>query len=94
MPDYYFACAAGISRTYAGAAATAAEKANVLAGGGIMVRSPKESRSGSARQNLTLDEIENTPIVWRGQRAVLLKEVADVRFGGPVKRGDGGAARA
>ena len=60
---------------------TAAEKANVLAGGGIMVRSPKESLIRISGQSLTLDEIENTPIVWRNQRAVLLKEVADVRFG-------------
>ncbi len=68
---------------------TAAEKANVLAGGGIMVRSPKESLIRISGQSLTLEEIENTPVVWRSQRAVLLKEVADVRFGGPVKRGDG-----
>ena len=68
---------------------TAAEKANVLAGGGIMVRSPKESLIRISGQSLTLEEIENTPVVWRHQRAVLLKEVADVRFGGPVKRGDG-----
>ena len=68
---------------------TAAEKANVLAGGGIMVRSPKESLIRISGQSLTLEEIENTPVVWRNQRAVLLKEVADVQFGGPVKRGDG-----
>ena len=68
---------------------TAAEKANVLAGGGIMVRSPKESLIRISGQSLTLEEIENTPVVWRNQRAVLLKEVADVKFGGPVKRGDG-----
>lgn len=67
----------------------AAEKANVLAGGGIMVRSPKESLIRISGQSLTLEEIENTPVVWREQRAVLLKEVADVRFGGPIKRGDG-----
>ncbi len=67
----------------------AAEKANVLAGGGIMVRSPKESLIRISGQSLTLEDIENTPVVWRNQRAVLLKEVADVRFGGPVKRGDG-----
>ncbi len=67
----------------------AAEKANVLAGGGIMVRSPRESLIRISGQSLTLEEIENTPVVWRTQRAVLLKEVADVRFGGPVKRGDG-----
>ena len=67
----------------------AAEKANVLAGGGIMVRSPKESLIRISGQSLTLEDLESTPVVWRSQRAVLLKEVADVRFGGPVKRGDG-----
>lgn len=67
----------------------AAQKANVLAGGGIMVRSPRESLIRISGQSLSLEEIENTPIVWREQRAVLLKEVAEVRFGGPVKRGDG-----
>ena len=67
----------------------AAQKANVLAGGGIMVRSPRESLIRISGQSLSLEEIENTPVIWRGQRAVLLKEVADVRFGGPVKRGDG-----
>jgi len=67
----------------------AAQKANVLAGGGIMVRSPRESLIRISGQSLTLEDIENTPIVWRTQRAVLIKEVADVRFGGPVKRGDG-----
>lgn len=67
----------------------AAEKANVLAGGGIMVRSPRESLIRISGQSLTLEEIESTPVVWRGQRAILIKEVADVRFGGPVKRGDG-----
>jgi Cu/Ag efflux pump CusA len=36
----------------------AAEKANVLAGGGIMVRSPKESLIRISGQSLTLDEIE------------------------------------
>jgi len=68
----------------------AAEKANVLAGGGIMVRPPRESLIRISGQSLTLEEIENTPVLWRGQRAVLIKEVADVRFGGPIKRGAGG----
>ncbi len=67
----------------------AAQKANVLAGGGVMVRPPRESLIRISGQSLSLEEIENTPIVWRGKRAVLLKEVAEVRFGGPVKRGDG-----
>lgn len=67
----------------------ATQKANVLAGGGIMVRSPRESLIRISGQSLTLEEIENSPVAWRGQRAILIKEVADVRFAGPVKRGDG-----
>ena len=67
----------------------AAQKANVLAGGGIMVRPPRESLIRISGQSLSLEEIENTPILWRGKRAVLIKEVAEVRFGGPVQRGDG-----
>ncbi len=67
----------------------AATKSNVIAGGGVMVRPPKESLIRISGQSLSLDDIANTPVVWRGQRAVLIKEVADVRFGGPVKRGDG-----
>jgi CzcA family heavy metal efflux pump len=67
----------------------AAEKANVLVGGGIMVRPPLESLIRISGQSLTLEEIANTPIVWRGPRAVLIKEVADVRFAGPIARGAG-----
>jgi CzcA family heavy metal efflux pump len=67
----------------------AAEKANVIAGGGIMVRSPRESLIRISGQSLTLPDIENTPVVWRDPRPVLIKDVAEVRFGGPVKRGDG-----
>lgn len=69
----------------------AARKANVIAGGGIMVRSPKESLLRISGQSLTLEEIENTPVLWREPMPVRIKDVADVRFGGPVKRGDGSA---
>ncbi|MEX0726431.1 MAG: efflux RND transporter permease subunit [Planctomycetaceae bacterium] len=69
----------------------AARKANVIAGGGIMVRSPKESLLRISGQSLTLEEIENTPVLWRDPVPVRIKDVADVRFGGPVKRGDGSA---
>jgi Cu/Ag efflux pump CusA len=67
----------------------AAQKTNVIAGGGIMVRSPKESLLRISGQSLTLEEIENTPVLWREPVPVRIKDVADVRFGGPVKRGDG-----
>ncbi len=67
----------------------AAEKANVLAGGGVMVRSPKESLIRISGQSLTLMEIAETPVLWRDPRPVRIRDVADVRFGGPVPRGDG-----
>ena len=67
----------------------AAEKANVLAGGGVMEREAKESLIRISGQTLALRDIEETPVVWRDGRAVRVKEVADVRFGGPVRRGDG-----
>lgn len=66
----------------------AARNANVIAGGGIMVRSPKESLLRISGQSLTLEEIENTPVLWREPVPVRIKDVADVAFGGPVKRGD------
>ncbi|MBX3399649.1 MAG: efflux RND transporter permease subunit [Gemmataceae bacterium] len=67
----------------------AAEKANVLAGGGVMERDTKESLIRISGQTLALRDIEETPVVWRDGRAVRIKEVADVRFGGPIRRGDG-----
>ena len=67
----------------------AAEKANVIAGGGILERSDEEWLIRVQGQSLTLKEIEESPVVWRDPRAVRIKDVAEVRFGGPVKRGDG-----
>ncbi|RPI87530.1 MAG: efflux RND transporter permease subunit, partial [Planctomycetaceae bacterium] len=69
----------------------AARKANVIAGGGIMVRSPRESLLRISGQSLTLEEIEETPVLWRDPAPVRIRDVADVRFGGPVKRGDASA---
>ena len=68
----------------------AAEKANVIAGGGIMERSVKESLIRISGHSLLLKDIEETPVDWRTPRAVKIKDVAEVRFGGPVRRGDGG----
>jgi len=67
----------------------AASKANVLAGGGVMIRDTRESLLRISGQSLTLDEIEDTPVLWREPVPVRIKDVADVRFGGPIKRGDG-----
>ena len=38
---------------------------------------------------MTLDQIENTVVAWRDPRPVLIKDVAEVRLGSPVRRGDG-----
>ena len=57
----------------------AAEKANVLAGGGVMERGPKESLIRISGQSLTPEQIAETPVVWRGDRAIRIKDVADVR---------------
>ncbi len=67
----------------------AAEKANVISGGGILERPNKESLIRISGQALTLDEVATSPVLWREPRPVLIRDVADVSFGGPVKRGDG-----
>jgi CzcA family heavy metal efflux pump len=69
--------------------ADAAERANALAGGGVMVRHPREALIRISGQSLTPEEIAETPVVWRDPRPVRIRDVADVRFGGPVQRGDG-----
>lgn len=67
----------------------AAAKANVISGGGIMERGEKESLIRISGQALTLDQIAKSAVVWRDTRPVLIEDVATVRFGGPIRRGDG-----
>ena len=67
----------------------AAAKANAVAGGGVMQRQARESILRISARSLTLQDIEQAPVVWRGPQPVLIKDVADVRFAGPVQRGDG-----
>jgi Cu/Ag efflux pump CusA len=67
----------------------AAAKSNVIAGGGILERGEKESLIRISGQSLALDQIENTVVAWRDPRPVLVRDVAEVRLGGPVRRGDG-----
>jgi CzcA family heavy metal efflux pump len=68
----------------------AAQKANALAGGGLMERTNKETLIRFSGQSLRPSDIADTPVVWRQPRPILIKDVADVRLGGPVRRGDGG----
>lgn len=67
----------------------AAAKANVIAGGGILERGAQEWLIRISGQSLSLEQIENTVVAWREPRPVLIKDVAEVRLGGPVRRGDG-----
>jgi CzcA family heavy metal efflux pump len=68
----------------------ASENANVIAGGGVMERKQEEYLIRISGQSLALDDIGETPVLWRDKRAVRIRDVADVRFAGPVRRGDGG----
>ncbi|MFN9879606.1 MAG: efflux RND transporter permease subunit, partial [Planctomycetota bacterium] len=50
----------------------AAEKANVISGGGIMERGERESLIRINGQSLTLEEIGGTVVAWRDPRPVLV----------------------
>ncbi len=65
----------------------AAEKATGVAGGGILKRSATEALVRIDGRTVALADIENVPVVWRDNRALLIKDVADVRLAGPVPRG-------
>lgn len=67
----------------------ATAKANVITGGGIMERDEQESLIRISGQSLSLDQIEDTVVAWREPRPIRIGDVADVRLGGPVRRGDG-----
>jgi CzcA family heavy metal efflux pump len=71
----------------------AASRANVVAGGGVMQRSPRESVVRIQGQSITLEDIGSTPIQWREPIPVRIRDVADVQWGGPTRRGDGGSWR-
>ena len=67
----------------------AAQKANAIAGGGVLERPNTESLIRINGQSFTLTEVGDTPVVWRLPRPVFIKDVAELRFAGPVRRGDG-----
>ena len=67
----------------------AAAKANVITGGGILERGERESLIRISGQTLALEQIANTVVAWRDPRPILIQDVAEVRLGGPIRRGDG-----
>jgi CzcA family heavy metal efflux pump len=68
----------------------AVERATAMGGGAVLERSARESLLRFNGRALTLEDVAQTPIVWRGNRALLVRDVAEVRFGGPPPRGDAG----
>ncbi len=67
----------------------AVEAANVSAGGGFVLESRKEYLIRLLGRIESLDELENAVVKPTSSGAILVKHVADVRFGVSVKRGDG-----
>jgi CzcA family heavy metal efflux pump len=68
----------------------AARKASVLAGGGVLGSAAKESLIRIDGQATSLEEIGETVVLARPPRPVRIRDVADVKWGGPIPRGDGG----
>jgi len=69
---------------------SAAGDAHVLFGGGVQVRGAREYVIRITGQMPTLEEIGETPVRWRWPVPVRIRDVAEPRFGGPIRRGDGG----
>jgi CzcA family heavy metal efflux pump len=69
----------------------AAEKANAVGGGGALERPHKESLIRLSGRALSLRDVELTPVAWADEGPVLIGDVADVVFAGPVPRGAGSA---
>jgi CzcA family heavy metal efflux pump len=67
----------------------AVEKSNAVTGGGFLLSSSEESLIRIVGRALTLEDLENTVVRQGEPVAVTVRQVADVRYGGPVPRGDG-----
>jgi len=66
----------------------AVEKANVAAGGGFLLKGAEESLIRVMGRAVRPEEVGEAIVAWRNPSPVLVRDVAEVRFGGPVKRGD------
>jgi CzcA family heavy metal efflux pump len=68
----------------------AVENASGIAAGGILEQGATEKLIRINARTLTQHDLEESTVVFRTPRSVLVKDVADVRFGGPVARGAAG----
>ena len=67
----------------------AVEKSNVVTGGGFLLTPSEESLIRIVGRAVTLKDLEDTVVRQGDPVAVTVRQVADVRYGGPVPRGDG-----
>ncbi|MGH7139062.1 MAG: efflux RND transporter permease subunit, partial [Pirellulales bacterium] len=67
----------------------AVEQANAVSGGGFLLSRERESLIRIVGRATSLDDLADTIVVDRDPVPVTVKQVADVRLGGPVARGDG-----
>ena len=67
----------------------AVEKSNVVTGGGFLLDKNQESLIRIVGRVTTLQDIENTVVRAGDPLSITVRQVADVRLGGPVRRGAG-----
>lgn len=67
----------------------AVTKSNAVSGGGFLLSKERESLIRIVGRATSLEDIEHTVVRLGETVPITVKQVADVRFAGPVKRGDG-----
>lgn len=67
----------------------AVEKSNLVTGGGFLLSKEQESLIRVIGRANSIDDIRQTVVVPGDPIPVTIDQVADVQFGGPVKRGEG-----
>jgi CzcA family heavy metal efflux pump len=70
--------------------AEAAEKANVNAPGGLLITPDQETLVRGVGRIESLEQLQQSVVTARNGIPILLTQVADVKIGAEVKRGDGG----
>jgi len=67
----------------------AVEKSNIVTGGGFLLSKNEEALIRIVGRASTLDDIRDTVVRAGNPVPITIREVAEVRYGGPVKRGEG-----
>jgi CzcA family heavy metal efflux pump len=66
----------------------AVKKSNIVTGGGFLLTKTKESLIRIVGRAATLDEVADTVVRAGDPVPITIRQVADVRYAGPVRRGD------